>query len=54
MATVDNIHVKNIKLATKLFLNVFARRDSEVFQFMTNAKVEINYLTFNNFNFKYF
>ena len=43
MATVDNKNVQRLKLATKLFLNVFAMRDSKVFRFMTNAQVEINY-----------
>ena len=41
MATVDNKSVMKLLLATKLFLNVFARRDSKVFQFMTNAQVSI-------------
>ena len=36
---VDNINVKKLKLATKLFLNVFAKRDSKVFQFTTSAQV---------------
>ena len=43
MATVDHKNVQRLKLATKLFLNVSARRDFKVFQFMTNAQVEINY-----------
>ena len=41
MAAVDHKNVQRLKLATKLFLNVFARRDSKVFQFMTNAQVSI-------------
>ena len=41
METVDKINVQRLKLATKLFLNVFAKRDFKVFQFMTNAQVSI-------------